>query len=557
MLGVAIAGERAKNPGTDMASPHPDDTHLLIRCPSCGQRFNVGEELRERTVECGGCEHRFQIDDEVIVRGRKFYPGERKGVDLQHFNRVPLSGRENLPGIEAVRYGDVPDPAVLEPMSPQRILAGMAGVFGIVVVALLLLFGTSRGGLLDGMDLTRRLMMGGFMALLGIGLLIYANPKARLKALAVGVLMGVGMLTIPFYFRTGTGDGTVGTGAEVAETAARPVEPVKSGKELELDALRNKIGTGPLDDEIARLASDGSKRKAVGIWLRGMQESHRYLVRDYILRVTQADQASHFYPRDGGNFLMVVTGIDEALDEMATISGALGEVVKVYPELALVEVNVRNENFVEGPQDKLTDKENPAFYELNKRELESIDLKRVERAVERLADAEPKIYRADVTGELITLLGDTEVIFKDKVCEALMVWSAEPGPAGEAALAEVKRLTDADMEVPREMIKLLVKEQTPGVIPVLDALWFKNPMEWEELYGDIGPAVEGQMIRGFPKTEGSIRYSAVRILGRVGGPDSLGVLKEMGESKDSELNVLVNQAAAAIRVRAAGPAGDQ
>ena len=60
-----------------MSHSNPDSSLLLIRCPSCGQRFKVGEDFRGRSVECGGCEHRFRIQDEVIVRGRKFYPGER------------------------------------------------------------------------------------------------------------------------------------------------------------------------------------------------------------------------------------------------------------------------------------------------------------------------------------------------------------------------------------------------------------------------------------------------------------------------------------------------
>lgn len=539
-----------------MSTPHPDDTHLLIRCPSCGQRFNVGEDLRERTVECGGCDHRFRVDDEVIVRGRKFYPGERKGAELQRFNRVPMASRAVDPGVQAVRYGDVPDPAVLEPMSPQRILAGMIGAGGIVLVALLLLFGTSRGGLLDGMDLTRRLLMGGFMALLGIGLLVYANPKARMKALAVGVLMSAGMLAIPFFFRTGASDGTVGSGAAPAvETKVK--EPQKSGEEMRLDALREQIGTRPLEEEIARLEGEGGKRKAVGIWLRGMQESHRYLVRDYLQRVTSADQLPHAFPRDKGDSLMVVSGIDKSLEEMAELSKPMGEVVATYPELSLVEVKVNNENFVEGPREMLMNREDPAFYILNKRELESIDLQRVERAVERLSGVEPKIYRVDVSKALVRLLGDPGVPFKGKLCEALMVWSEEPGAAGEVALAEVKRLSEAGQELPRGMMKLLVKEGNSGVIPVLGKLWLKNPVEWEELYGDVGAAAEAPVLRDFSNTSGATRYSAVRILGRVGGSDSLEVLKTMEAGRDSELNVLVDQAAAAIRARSAGPASGE
>jgi hypothetical protein len=268
-------------------------------------------------------------------------------------------------------------------------------------------------------------------------------------------------------------------------------------------------------------------------------------------------QPPHFYPRDGGDFLLVATGIDETLERMAVIAEALGEVEKIYPELSLIEVKVLNENFVAGSQEKLTDKTDPAFYDLNKRELESIDLQRVERAVERLTDAEPKIYRADVSRKLIELLGDPEVDFKDQICSALIVWSEEPGPAGEVVLKEVKQLTDAGKEVPREMVKLLVKERNPAVIPVLDALWFENPMEWEELYGDIGPSAEAQLIERFPGTEGSIRYSAVRILGRVGGPDSLGVLKAAIPDADSELKVLIDQATESIRSRASGPASDE
>ncbi|MES2476640.1 MAG: hypothetical protein V4640_12725 [Verrucomicrobiota bacterium] len=537
-----------------MASPHSDESQLLIRCPSCGQRFKVGEELKERTVECGGCEHRFRIDDEVIVRNRKVYPGERVAADLNRFHRVPMTGSASQPSIESTRYGKLPDPSVLEPMSPQRILAGIVGASGIVAVSLLLLFGTTRGGMLDGMDLTGRLLMGGFTALLGVGLLVYANPKARAKAFLVGALMSAGMLTIPFFFRTGTGDGKAGgTIAELTAVPALPSEPVKTASELALEELRNQIGTGPLDDEIARLQREGSKLRAVGVWLRGMQESHRYLVKDYILRVTRADEASHFYPRDGGNFLMVVTGIDSTLEEVAEMAKALGNVEKIYPELALVEVAVRNENFVEGSQSKLTNKEDAAFYELNKRELESIDLKRVEKSVDRLAEAEPKIYRADVTRRLIELLAEPEVEFKGRICSALMVWSAEPGPAGEAALAEVRRLTEQKKDVSKEMIELLVKERNAAVIPVLDELWFKNPLEWEDLYGSLGPAAETELLDRFPETEGTIRYSAVRILGRVGGPDSLGVLKAAESGADSELKVLLDQAGDSIRTRSSRP----
>lgn len=533
-----------------MPSPHADDSLLLIRCPSCGQRFKVGEDLRERTVECGACEHRFRIDDEVIVRSRKVYPGERHDPSLDRFQRVPLAGGENFAGADSVRYGKVPDPAVLEPASPQRIIAGIVGASGIVMMALLLMFGVSRGGMLDGMELSKRLLMGGFAAVMGIGMLVYANPRARLKALLVGGLMSAAMMTVPFFFDTGSRDGRVGRGLPVEAGSPATVEdPPESSEDKRIEELRNRIGTGPLEDEIARLEREASNKHAVGIWLRGMNEPNRFLVRDYILRVTDADPASHFYPRDGGDFLMVVTGISKTLQEVAESAAALGKTESIHPELSLIEVTVRNENFVEGSIAKLTNPEDPAFYDLNKRELESIDLKRVERAVQRLAVAEPRIYRTDITRKLISLLAEDAVDFKAHLCTALAVWTEQPGAAGEAALTEVRKLATANKEIPPEMVALIVKERNPGVVPVLDELWLKNPMAWESIYGDVGLAAEPTLIRRLPQTEGTVRYSAVRLLGRVGGTDSLPVLKAAAAGADPELKVLLDQAEKSIRSR--------
>ncbi len=533
-----------------MPSPPADDSQLLIRCPSCGQRFKVGEDLRGRTVECGACEHRFRIDEEVILRSRKVYPGERDNSDLNRFQRVPLATRGMPSGIEPVRYGKVPDPAVLEPMSPLRILAGIVGVSIILFVALLLMFATSRGGMLDGMKLSNKLVMGGFVAVLGTGMLIYANPKARIRASLFGLLISAGLLTVPFFFNNRSDEGSV-PGRVVGEVVSSPedVEPAMGEEEARLAKLRIKIGTGPLEDEIERLKLESSEKRAVGIWLRGMSETNRFLVRDYILRVTRADPGSHPYPRDGGDYLMVVTGITDSLQEVAEHANALGNIEKIYPELSVVEVKVRNENFVEGPMEKLSNKQDPEFYILNKTELESIDLTRVERAVERLADSEPRIFRADITRKLLELLGDDAVGFKPDVCAALLVWSEEPGPAGDAALAEVSRIFKAGKEVPPEMIALIVRERNPGVISILDRLWFKNPLKWEAIYMEAGPPAEATMIARYPETEGTIRYSATRILGKVGGADSLPVLVAAADGADSELRVLIGQAEESIRSR--------
>jgi hypothetical protein len=550
---VAIDIEAGNTATKHMSDLKPDENLLLIRCPSCGQRFKVGEDLRGRTVECGGCEHRFRINDQVIVRGKKFYPGEKHDERLHHFQRVPLAVAPPLVGAQAVRYADPPDSAVYEPAKPQQIVAGIIGVCGMALMALLLMFGARSGGMLDGMITQNRLMMAGFTGLLGTALLLYANPRARGKALVVGLLLSAGLVSLPFFFTTGSTP-LVATREAPArdlfeEALAPDSEAAANAEPAQITELRSAIGTDPLVAEIQRLAAAGSNRRAVGLWLRDLREQHRFLIREYILRATGADPQSHYYPRGYGDFLMVVTGISQSLEEVARIAAPLGSVEHVYQEISVIEVKVNNENFVEGPIEKLTDRNNPGFYDLNKRELESIDLKRVERAVKRLAEAEPKVYRSDIAQRLLTLLTMPDVTFKGDICHALEVWSTEPGPAGEAALREVRQFIAKGVSVPVEMISLIVAENTPGLAPVVHELWEQNPNQWEMPYARVGAAAEPALLRIFPTAEGSRLHSAVRVLGRVGGADSLPILEAALAGADPELRVLLENAIGSIRRR--------
>jgi hypothetical protein len=552
MLVVAINPLCIKAFATTMLSNSSEDSLLLIRCPSCGQRFKVGDDLRERTVECGGCEHRFRINDEVIARGPKFYPSEGKKDELSRFQRVPFSAGESLLGGQPVRYATAPDLELMGPVSPQRILAGAAAVLGMMLMAAFLMFGAESGGPLDGMPLENRFIMAGFVGVLGIVLLVYANPRARFKALAVSVLLSGGLVAIPYFFRQGSEirpAQAVITPRDIIAPLDRNEEKKFTEGDDSLEALRARIGTGPLEAEISKLAREGSMKQAVGVWLRGLSESNRFLVRDYLLRVTGADASSHAYPRSGGDYLLVLTGIERPLREIGELSLPLGHLENIYPELSIIEVKVGTDIFVEGSLEKLTDKSDPAFYELNKRELESIDLERAKRAVQRLAEAEPAIYRTDISRKLISMLEDDSVDFKVPVCKALSVWSEQPGPAGEAALKVVNQLVATGKPVPPEIVELVVKERNPAVIPVLDALWSKTPMAWESLYGDMGQAIEQTVLQRFPETQGNIRHSAVRLLGRVGGTDSLPVLAAEVQGADSELRVLLDQAQKSIRAR--------
>ncbi|MEI6175979.1 MAG: hypothetical protein WCS43_03735 [Verrucomicrobiota bacterium] len=527
-----------------MPSSNQDDTLLLIRCPSCGQRFKVGEDLRERTVECGGCEHRFKIQDDVIVRGKKFYPGERHDPGLNRFQRVPMAVQTPM---EGVNYQSPPDSSIFEPTSPQRVIAGVAGGAWMVLVVLILILGASQGGMLDGVITQNRVVMAGFSGLLGILLLVYGNPKARVKALGLGLLMATAMVSLPFFFT----DGSIPQerGAKADFSAFDPKVSESSIDETDETRLRELIGTQPLETEIRKLAEKSSTKHAMGIWLRDLRQQNRILIRDYIQRVTGVSQAPHFFPRGNGDFLLLVSETDFTLEDVKKFAASLGDVVNTHTRMSVIEVKVNNASFVGAPVEKLTDVGSPAFYDLNMKELDSIDLDRVAAAVRRLAQSEPKVYRTDISRRLIRLLGTDWITFKGDVCSALSVWSEKPGPAGDMALVQAKVLFEKKADVPKDMINLIVKEKNAGVIPILNWLWKGKPTEWERPYGDLEALAEPSLIQCFSSTEGGLRQSAVRLLGRVGGAASLPVLEGATGSADSEMKVLIEKATTSIRSR--------
>ena len=194
-----------------MLPNHEDPEQLQIRCPACGQRFKVGSDLRDRMVECGSCEHRFRIDDETILRTKKFYPGERRDPRLDGFARVPHAP-SILPNIQMVQYAAEPPHETFEPPTPQRTMAAVMGAIGMILAALLLSLGARRNGPLDGFDVSARFAMAGFAGVTGGLMLIYGNPRARKKAIAAALLcLGI-LLSRPLMFREGSvplGDGVV------------------------------------------------------------------------------------------------------------------------------------------------------------------------------------------------------------------------------------------------------------------------------------------------------------------------------------------------------------
>ena len=526
-------------------SENPESSkELSIRCPACRQRFNVDEALMERMVECGGCDTRFRINDEVIIRAKKFYPGERGELGVNRFQRVPLSAAAAPEGMQTMRYADFNHPEQLGPASPLRVIAGVAGAAIMIITALLFLFSGSPGGTFSGMSLFNKLVVGGFVSLLGFSLLVYANPRARLKSGFFGLLMAAGVICIPFFVKT---DIVRDKGIEPMADGSEPLFPVEDVDPLV--GLREHFGTKPLEVERSRLEKEGGRTNAFGIYLTNLVQRNIYIARDYLTRETEAAESSHPYPRDDGDYLMLLTGVEMDIDTVAKIAGNLGAVVETHPELGVIVVKVENEQFVAGSAEKLNDETDPAFYQLNMRELDSIDIDRVERAVGRLASAKPKIFRADISRMLVELMGKQGVRFHGEIARALLVWAEEPGPAGKAALEAVKSLAIQGIPVSETLVELVVKEQPEGAAAAIHELWLAKPNLWQSSYVEFGGQIEEKVLGQINAEDSTLRRSALVILGDVGTEKSLPALKKLSTDKEASIRVLAERAVSEINDR--------
>ncbi|WP_234047284.1 hypothetical protein [Luteolibacter pohnpeiensis] len=449
------------------------------------------------------------------------------------------------PPLKPAHYGKEPDPAVIFPVSPQRILAGFVGVGIMLITAMLLMFSTGVGEVLNGVPTATRLVIASFAVLLGVVFLVYANPKARMKGLIVGCLIGAGVMTVPFFFK----EGTKQFDPNAEKVAAKPLIPVVDPEVEAFEKLKETIGLAPLVKEQERLDKVGEGKHAYGIWLRNLTEFNKLKVKDFLVQAAHADDSSHCYPRDHDSYLMILTGLDQSIDQIADITKTIGKVKNVYDQIDVIEVEFNDAVFSGGSLDKLIESSDPAFYDLNKRELDSIQMKRVERAVERLADVEPKIYRTDISRKLLELLADPKVQFKGTICRALMVWSEDSDQTAKVVNSTLQDMVKVSQPVPTEMVALLAQLGSVESMPQITMLWFNDPMKWELDYGKFGAAIEDQLLHEFSNTSGLNRASAVRLLAKVGSKKSLPYLEEAKKSASAELSISIDNALSAIRER--------
>ncbi|MBK1827656.1 hypothetical protein JIN81_11550 [Haloferula rosea] len=538
-----------------MENPNLEPEMVSIRCPGCGQRFKVSPELEGKMVECGSCDHRFRVGEEVTIRSKKFYPGERKDPSLERFGRVPLQSGP-APQFEAAPMSMVQEhqaePHVfVEPVSPQRVILGFAGVIGAAIVALIMVFGGSPGGMLDGAPMSNRLVLVGFTSLVASLLVFIANRHQRLKAVLGSLAIFGCLMPLPFVFRQGLPTDTTPVPMPLEPAGGLTSEGIISIEEDPYAELKSEIGYSKLAEALEVYGADGVSqgKTAVGVWVRDIRLFNLDQVFNFLVRSTGASAESWSYPRPPSDHLVVLRDVPPGLTSIAELCDEFGSVERVIDELNLIEVKVDNQTFLQGELDKMQDPGDPSFYELNRRELESIDLQRAQSAVKRLVEVEPKLYRSDIVKRLQELFEEGDLSMKRDVARALINWAADDDGSIAAVRIAASELQSNGEEVPDSVIQFLVKKRDEGSIDLIHALWLKEPQDWEALYGDLGAMIEPSLLSGFESYDPLAQLSAVRLLARVGTSAALPALKKAREDASAEVRVSMDRAIDVISKR--------
>ncbi len=515
-----------------------------------------------KTVECGSCEELFTInEDSIFTEKKKIYPGEdkkQKGRFLNQLSRDSSSRtytkEQTQPeSFQKANYAKASNFDKILPTSGGEKCAIIAGLFLLTFLTLFFFLGSGPGGVLQDVEMYQRLILAGFLGLLGSGLLIVGARAWRFVSVFISLLFLGGLAALIFLnpvYKTPSSKGSSAQEIPKKSDSSNIAERSKNPEE----ELKQRVNYAKIQEVIDTAGNEGDG--VIAIYVEQYRERYRPVLLSYFQRKFSLlkDQIPDVYSRnDDKDLLMIFTGIDLTFDDIAQHVELLGS-TRTYPDLRLIELQLSSRHF-QDPTEKsfkqLTDPYHPNFSGANFQELGHIDLFRAKSAVERI-DLLPEdvvlSYKPRIINELLRLLGDdNDPELLSSIGHALMTWDG--GTPEIANQAGEILLNKGETEMPASLIEYLLKGKAPQAVALIDAQWAKNPIQWSSKYEALGRAGEDRLIYHLKSSPKKLQKSAVEILRKVGSSKSLSPLRALEASSDSDLKASLERAIDAIHKR--------
>ena len=487
-----------------------------------------------KTVECGSCDNRFKVTDDVQVKEKKkFYPGEKKGVHLERFATSSASVVASSPeatqvGFQEAHYQADVNADRIGPPRPRRTISSIIGVSIMVMMILIfLIFGREDGPMRD-METTNRFVLAGFTAVLGSLLILYGLGQNKLRGMLLCLVLGGGLLAMPALFP----GNPISASAEEAKPEVllkdSPNSRSSYGQSENNDYLDN-VGYRPVADALEKYPSDG----VVAVYIRNARKLVRDKISAYLYaetgKVSRGTSYDQVDQTDSGLILMVKQKM--SIDEIASMCSRFGRVDKIDRDLRLIDVTVENSKIVKLDPEASLDSDNPQYYRQQLEALGSFDPEVKMKTVKRLAGVEPKSMRDDISRALVVMLPESPNDLQLEIFKALQVWSKPDDGAGPVVLNVVQQL-HKDGEVSKAAMTFLVHRQIDGAQVILMDLWQKDPVGWSELFVNLGEGAQVLLLPELKKMDTVHIVAASDILGKVGAKSCIPYLEAVIEKQE-------------------------
>lgn len=530
--------------------------NLQIQCPKCSKRFTVHEDLTGKTVECGACDHRFPVKSEsIIVERSKFYPGEHKSEDF--LNRL---GKKWGDGEEMAPAPSAPTPQVdaIMPASAGQNIAAAAGATFLILCGLIFFLGTSKGGMFQDVTMEKRLLLGGFVGLLSVGLILFGSKNWRKRATLFGIVLLAGLFALIFIRPVYT------TPVVDDITEFQKGEDEVNEDPLNEDDIKSKVGYAAIERKIGQMSErfneDGSEY-VVGIFIEGLTGSQFVEVENYlkdVLSIPPTEGVNLYKRNRERDSLVVVSGFKLDFDTVVRYcEPRLGRATS-YPDLRLVDLKLSASLFSKPSKDLqkiLTDRTHPAYFSANLDELRSLTPARVNNAVTRLstvADDEVELrHEEPIIKEFLDLLvtKNNPVLLSD-LGKAFRIWAGGNTACIDTVSRKVsKLLAEEGAIVPASLIDYLVENDAEQAPLFVDRLWSLDPEKWVNQFASMGPTIEPRIIFHLNDSPLRLKKASAILLEKIGTDKALPTLEKFRTSPDEELKILVERAIEAIKAR--------
>jgi len=462
----------------------------------------------------------------------KFYPGEKHDVHLERFvssGASPVVSSQVATEVDFKKAYYQPDVNIdrIGPPRPRRTVSAILGVSLMVMVIVIFLLAGGKEGSMRDMVTQNRFVLVGFASLLGSMLVIYGMAQNITKGVALSLVLGGGLLTLPVWF---PGNPTSASKDNI-RMQKKDDENKPSQLNDEMEDYLFEIGYQP----VAEVLENASKDNVVAIYIRNAQVSVRDKIAEYLYEETgKESRGTSFNRGDTGRYgLILMENQTRGIDEIALLCGKFGRVNKIHRDLRVIDVTVESSKVVKLDPSRSIDPKSGDFYNQQLIALRSFDPEVKRNAVKRLAGSEPKALRDDISKALIDILPASQNELKLEIIKTLLVWS-QPGDGADLVVLEAVRKLHQDKLVDKPAMTFLIDREVDGSEVVLMDLWQSEPVAWSEHLLKLGEGAQVLLLPHLKDMDTVHIVAAADILGKVGSPPCVTYLEEVMSKQDEQ-----------------------